>query len=189
VQARVAWSAQLLSWMQDDAGIHIALHPHISRVARGVAGQSPFRRRYTVLSLEERYSLEDPIARIAHAWLSCWLRRYETGLRTISLEKLADHVWGDTLNPRGEKQRMSRLRCALSDISELSDWILAFDGNDVLVLRGKLALGVDSGNKAKPPADLSVGAAELTPQEVDLLLTNQPLAGEHALFQDYQLRA
>jgi hypothetical protein len=189
VQSPVTWSAQLLSWMQDEAGIHIALHPHISRVARGVSGRSPFKRRYTVLSLEERYSLEDSIARIAHAWLSCWLRRYETGLRTISLEKLADHVWGDTLNPRSEKHRLSRLRSALSDIGELADWMLTFDGDDVLILRGKLALPADSSSVPTRTADSSVAAAELSPAEVDLLLTNQPVADAGAPFQNYQLRA
>jgi hypothetical protein len=189
VQAPVAWSAQLISWMQDDNGVHIALHPHISRVVRGVAQRSPSRSRYTVLSLKERYSLKDPVARLVHAWLSSWLRRYGTGLRTISLEKLADHVWGDTLNARSEKQRMNRLRAALSDVGELPDWMLAFDGDDVLILRGKLALPADSSTPVKVTADSSVGAAELSPAEVDLLLTNQPIADDHALFQDYQLGA
>lgn len=112
IAAPAVWSARLLSWSYAAGQVRIALHPHMARTAMPSQFAEAQRLRFGLVSLEERSWLRDPVARIVHAWLSCYVRNGRDIGTTIKLDNLKRHIWADNLDRRAELKRAMRLRSA-----------------------------------------------------------------------------
>jgi hypothetical protein len=114
------WSMRLLSYsLSPDETLHIALN---SRFAAALTGQ------YVHVSLHERQNLTKDPAKLAHAWLSAWLRPGRT--RGISLDKLSEKVWGESSESSDAaiRKRRQRIKEAIDEINSLNGWRIEIDG-------------------------------------------------------------
>lgn len=114
------WSMRLLSYAKTPEGqIHIALN---ARFVEALSGS-----HYVYVSLIERRKLRSDIARLAHAWLSAWLRR--GGSNSIRLDRLAEKVWGPPSKAAAtNRKRRERIAKALDEISNLHGWNVKIEG-------------------------------------------------------------
>jgi hypothetical protein len=144
----VTWSSRLLAWAKDPKGVRIALHPHVARVALPGAISEKLLLRYGIVSLEERALLQDPVTQLAHAWLSCYLKRNERRPRSLKIDTVARHLWADALDPRGHAKRLVRLRRALAAIGQLPGWLVCIQEGYVYVQR-----------HARPPVSAELSSA------------------------------
>jgi hypothetical protein len=112
------WSMRLLSYAKTPEGqIHIALNP---RFAEALSGH------HVHVSLTERRKLEGDTAKIAHAWLSAWLR--QGGQNSIRLDRLAEKVWGPPKKASTNRKRRGRISAALEEINRLPGWKVTIQG-------------------------------------------------------------
>lgn len=89
----------------------LLLNPALTAAALGMKGA-----RWTVCRLDERRQLHSSVARIAHAWLSWWLRPGTT--RPVSLDNLAAHVWIEpAASSQAQRDRRKALNRALDELA------------------------------------------------------------------------
>lgn len=114
------WSMKLLSYsLSPDDTLHIALN---SRFATALTGQ------YVHVSLHERQKLNKDPAKLAHAWLSAWLRPGRT--QSISIDKLSEKVWGEASKSSDAaiRKRRQRIKEAIDEINLLKGWHIELTG-------------------------------------------------------------
>jgi len=113
------WSMRLLSYAETPEGnLHIALNP---RFAQALSGH------HVHVSLTERKALNGDTAKLAHAWLSAWLRQGSTN--SIRLDRLAEKIWGPpSETPATNRKRRERTWKALEEIGKLSGWLVKIEG-------------------------------------------------------------
>ena len=114
------WSMRLLSYsLSPDETLHIALN---SRFAAALTGH------YVHVSLHERQKLNKDPAKLAHAWLSAWLRPGRT--QRISLDKLSEKVWGEATGNTDSaiRKRRQRIKEAIDEINNLNGWRIEVEG-------------------------------------------------------------
>lgn len=157
LQLPVRWASQLIAWAPTVDGVQLALHPHATRVARGILHSDGKPWRYALVSLQERYALADSrqrsksesnkqvspaIAQVMHAWLSAWMRR--TDERKILLATLAGRLFSDVVNRRSTAARFRGVKLALEAIARLPGWQVEIDGELCRIRRlGDSVVGSD----------------------------------------------
>lgn len=133
-----ASGGQVLSYVAlEDGRMGVAVNPYL---AFGLLGKF----MYAKIDLEERRQLPSATARLAHAWLSAWLRPGQHG--RIKLHTLARHIWRDhDTAPAGTvRRRHHELAAALRTISGLRGWRITVTGAMVLAHRRR-----EPGQRAK----------------------------------------
>jgi len=112
------------SRINDDGKLDIVIN---NRLAMAAFGDSGFT--YTTLDLEERKKLRSDIAKAVHRFLVGWM--WNEGGRTISLEKLARHVWGDDWDgytDGGKRCHLKKLKEGVLDLNTLTGWMTNIEG-------------------------------------------------------------
>lgn len=113
------WSMRFLSYAENaDGQLQIALN---GRFAHALSSQ------HSRIELTERRSLKGDASKIAHAWLSAWMRRGES--RVIGIDKLANHVWSvESTNSSTKSTRRDLIGKALAKIDGLNTWSVEIYG-------------------------------------------------------------
>ncbi len=137
------WSCNLLGLKVDEATgqLHVALNPALAAALLGGGGQHV---RY---ALAERTQLESDAARIAHVWLSAWLRPGGQGV--IGLDRLAEHVWGgEAPSEAARRWRRSTLTAALEELAAVG-WQVKVGAGKATIRR---PADPDAPERKAPPA-------------------------------------
>lgn len=118
-RGRGEWSMRFLSYGATKEGtIRIALNGRFAKA---------LNHQYDRIDLQERRALNSEPAKIAHAWLSAWMRPGEE--REIGIDKLTTKVWGETSdNPNTQSSRRTRLMKAIDKINALDTWRIDVTG-------------------------------------------------------------
>ena len=154
LQLPVRWAAQLIAWAPTAGGVQLALHPHATRVARGILHSDGKPWRYALVSLRERYALADlrrnsasnkkvspAIAQVMHAWLSAWMRR--TDERKIRLATLASRLFSDVVDRRSTAARFRAVKLSLEAIGRLPGWQVDIEDDLCRIRRLEGTVGCD----------------------------------------------
>lgn len=109
-------STRLISYRQDDAGIHVLLNWRLSWAIS--------EDQFCYVDLEERRALKCPVARIMHAWLSVYVRQgSKLAKNGAKIETAMRHVYSYDL-PHGSayRERKRRFLASLMSIDALEAW-------------------------------------------------------------------
>ena len=129
--------------------------------------------------MREQRSLPSKPAKRLHAWLTAWASPVER--KTIGLDKLLVHVWGDLPpGPDVRKDRMRTLRKAIKEVGELKGWSceLSAEGMQLLVRKPLFAgTAAQPESPAATPAVLAVNptSSATTPTRPAKTPTADPL--------------
>ena len=104
----------LLAYMEhSDGTLRVAVN---HALAAAILGQL----QYVIISLQERRTLTSASAKALHSWLSATIRPGAT--QKSNLDKLANHVWGQSTNNACARKRKQRLLASLQQIAQLPGW-------------------------------------------------------------------
>ncbi len=112
------------SRINDDGTLDIVINNRLAMAAFGEAGFS-----YASIDLEERRQLRSDIAKAVHRFLVGWM--WDKGERTISLDKLARHVWGDDWDgytDGGKRCNLKKLKEGVLELNVLTGWETSIEG-------------------------------------------------------------
>lgn len=114
------WSMRFLSYgATKDGTIRLALNGRFAKA---------LNKQYDRIDLCERRALKSEPAKIAHAWLSAWMKYGQC--QDILLDTLTTHVWGEkSKNPNTQSSRRTRIKKALDKIDGLKAWGVDISGN------------------------------------------------------------
>ena len=121
-----AWAGgmNLISVVTDGDHIAIAVNWRVAETLDG--------GRFVRIDRNENLSLNSDIARIIHVRLSAWMSSPPHS-RTIGLDTLADWVWGAGANPEARRQHRTRIRKALVELAQKTNWKIDFQGENVTI--------------------------------------------------------
>lgn len=132
-------SSNLLSFVHDGDKMSIALN---WRLAAAILGD----HQNIQVSLYERHRLNGSVARLLHAWLSCFVRPGK-GLMNgqgAKLDTLAAHIWGNRPVSAGvARNRRTDLRKAIAEIGGLPGWSASVDARGVAHFNRPAHIDVD----------------------------------------------
>lgn len=119
-------TSNLLSFEHEGDRMSIALN---WRLAASILGAQNIQ-----VSLGERHRLESAVARLLHAWLSCYVRQGFSLMdgQGAKLDTLARHIWGK--RPASQdltRYRRKQLREAIEEIGRLPGWAASVDAKGV----------------------------------------------------------
>ncbi len=164
--------SRFLAFRCADDGVSITLPAEVSFFScqhKGVAW----------VNMREQRSLPSKPAKRLHAWLTAWASPVER--KTIGLDKLLVHVWGDLPpGPDVRKDRMRTLRKAIKEVGELKGWSceLSAEGMQLLVRKPLFAgTAAQPESPAATPAVLAVNptSSATTPTRPAKTPTADPL--------------
>jgi len=122
------WQANLFSrFAGADGKLFIGINPLVSTAL--VRGTSTF------IDMAEQRQLKSEVAKKLHVWLTSWLRPKE--LRSIGLDVLIPHVWGDSCEGNTLRSRRASLRTAIVEINNLNNWQCVEDENRIISVKRK----------------------------------------------------
>ena len=114
------WQSKLLSVVNmDDKNLLIGISPTLSK-ALNVQNAAK-----TYIDMKEQRALPTDSAKRLHIWLSAWLRPTEG--KTISIDLLVKHVWGDTGTGDTLYSRRDTIKKALIELDEKTVWSCKYD--------------------------------------------------------------
>jgi hypothetical protein len=114
------WQSKLLSVVNmDDKNLLIGISPTLSK-ALNVQNAAK-----TYIDMKEQRALPTDSAKRLHIWLSAWLRPTEG--KSISIDLLVKHVWGDTGTGDTLYSRRDTIKKALIELDEKTVWSCKYD--------------------------------------------------------------
>jgi len=116
----------LISVVTDGENIGIGVNWRIAETLDG--------GRFVKVDRNENLSLNSDIARIIHVRLSAWMSSLPHS-RTIGLDTLSDWVWGTGTNSDSRRQHRTRIRKALLEFDQKTNWKVDFQGKNVVIER------------------------------------------------------
>lgn len=134
----VVWQSKMLSVVNVDAkNLLIGISPTLSKAL------SEKKTEKTYIDMKEQRALTTDAAQRLHVWLSAWLRPTEG--RSIHLDLLLKHVWGDTGTGNTLYTRRDTLKQALNELNEKTVWGCKYDqaSQTVFIQRTKLGQRAD----------------------------------------------
>ena len=90
--------------------------------------------RFVRIDRNENLSLNSDIARIIHVRLSSWMSSPPHS-RTLGLDTLAEWVWGTGINSDSRRQHRTRIRKALMELDQKTNWKVDFHGEKAVIER------------------------------------------------------
>jgi hypothetical protein len=139
------WESKLLSVVDiDGKNLLIGISPTLSKALNDK--QSPV----TYIDMKEQRALPTDAAKRLHIWLSAWLRPTEG--KTIRLDLLVKHVWGDTGTGDTLYSRRDTIKKALSDLDDKTVWQCKYDKASESVYIKRTKLGQQAVEKHSKPA-------------------------------------
>ena len=88
--------------------------------------------RFVKVDRTENLALASDIARILHVRLSAWMSS-PPNPRSIGLDTLAEWVWGAGANPEARRQHRTRIRKALTELTQKTNWKTKFNAEKVVI--------------------------------------------------------
>ena len=121
-----AWAGgmNLISVITDGVRIGIAVNWRVAETLDG--------GRFVKVDRTENLALASDIARILHVRLSAWMSS-PPNPRSIGLDTLAEWVWGAGANPEVRRQHRMRIRKALTELTQKTNWKTKFDAEKVVI--------------------------------------------------------
>lgn len=114
------WKSQIFSLVNVDAkNILVGISPMLSKTL------DDKKAAKTYIDMKEQRVLTTDAAKRLHVWLSGWLRPTEG--RTIHLDLLVRHVWGDAGTGDTLYTRRGTIKQALTDLNEKTVWGCKYD--------------------------------------------------------------
>ena len=139
------WESKLLSVVNiDSKNLLIGISPTLSKALNDK--QSPV----TYIDMKEQRALPTDAAKRLHVWLSAWLRPTEG--KTIGLDLLVKHVWGDTGTGDTLYSRRDTIKKTLSDLDDKTVWHCRYDTASESVYIKRTKLGQQAVEKHSKPA-------------------------------------
>ncbi|MHB1910360.1 MAG: replication protein C, IncQ-type [Nitrososphaerales archaeon] len=90
--------------------------------------------RFVRIDRNENLLLNSDIARIIHVRLSSWMSSPPHS-RTLGLDTLAEWVWGTGINSDSRRQHRTRVRKALMELDQKTNWKVDFHGEKAVIER------------------------------------------------------
>jgi len=90
--------------------------------------------RFVRIDRNENLSLNSDIARIIHVRLSSWMSSPPHS-RTLGLNTLAEWVWGTGITSDSRRQHRTRIRKALMELDQKTNWKVDFHGENAVIER------------------------------------------------------
>ena len=121
-----AWMGgmNLISVVTDGERIGIAVNWRVAETLDG--------GRFVKVDRTENLALASDIARILHVRLSAWMTSPPFS-RTIGLDRLSEWVWGTGTNSEARRQHRTRIRKALAELTQKTNWRVKFNGGNVVI--------------------------------------------------------
>ena len=121
-----AWAGgmNLISVVTDGDRIAIAVNWRVAEILDG--------GRFVRVDRNENLSLNSDIARIIHVRLSAWMSS-PPHFRTVGLNTLSEWVWGTGTNSDSRRQHRTRIRKALMELGQKTNWKVDFDGENAVI--------------------------------------------------------
>jgi hypothetical protein len=131
--SKIGGGSNLLKFAHETDHFRITLN---WRLASAILGDAQFVK----ISLFERNQLNEPVAKILHAWLSSNMRLGQPlGFGNgVYVDTLLPHIWGHD-NPSTDtiRQRRIRVKDALKEINGVNNWICNQSGQKWYITRPK----------------------------------------------------
>ena len=127
------WKSMLLSVVHiDGKNLLIGINPTLSKALNEKNAAK------TYIDMKEQRNLTSDAAKRMHVWLSAWLRPTEE--KTIHLDLLVTHVWGDTGTGDTLYSRRNTIKKALTYFGKKNLWLCKYDkaSESVSIKRTKL---------------------------------------------------
>ena len=127
-----AWSGgmNLISVITDGERIGIAVNWRVAETLDG--------GRFVKVDRTENLALASDIARILHVRLSAWMSSPPNS-RSIGLDTLSEWVWGAGANPEARRQHRTRIRKALAELTQKTNWKIKFNGKNAMVEKSNVS--------------------------------------------------
>jgi hypothetical protein len=109
------WEANLISIIVSDGEIRIGINPMLSKATQ----EAPS----TFIDMREQRALKSDVSKRLHLWLSSWIgTNHTTNERSINIDLLIPHIWGDTCIGDALYGRRKMLKKAINEMNTLTGW-------------------------------------------------------------------
>ena len=116
----ILYQSKILSVLTENGQTTIGISPVLSRAI--VAAPSSF------IDMREQRALKSGITKRLHLWLSSWIGANNIEAeRTINLDLLIPHVWGNTGVEDALYYRRTALKTAINELTRLTGWTCTVD--------------------------------------------------------------
>lgn len=161
-----AWAGgmNLISVVTDGNRIAIGVNWRVAETLDG--------GRFVKIDRTENLSLDSDVARLIHVRLSSWISSMPYS-RKVGLDTMSEWVWGTRRNSEERRQHRTRIRKALMELAQKTDWKVDFKDENALIERPDQSVH----SVTPPPSKLSQ-----TPVQT---VTN-PRPNCHSIIPDFQ---